>query len=67
MSPGPPQTRGRPGGMPGAVEPVLVDDQPLETNRAASVGLVGADADLRPEAEAKAIGETGRGVVKDAG
>ena len=27
------------GGMPGALERVLVDDQPLETNRAASVGL----------------------------
>ena len=54
------------GGMPGAVEPVLVDDQSLEANRTASMGLVGADADLRPEAEAKAIGKAGRGIVKNA-
>ena len=53
--------------MPAAVEPVLVDDQALEPDRAPSVGLVGADADLGSKTEAETIGEAGRGVVKNSG
>ena len=53
--------------MSAAVEPVLVDDQALEPDRAPRVGLVGADADLGSKAEAKPIGEAGRGVVKNSG
>ena len=53
--------------MPAAVEPVFIDDQALEPDRAPRVGLVGADADLGSKAETETISEAGRGVVKNSG
>ena len=45
--------------MAGTIEPVLVDHQALKADRAAGMGLVGADTNLRPQAEAEAVGVEG--------
>ena len=50
-----------------AAELVLGGQEALQSHGAAGVELARADADLRPEAVAVAVGEAGGGVVVDAG
>lgn len=53
--------------LPAAEDDVLRRRECLQAHRAARVELLGADADLRAEAELEAVGEARRGVDVDGG